>query len=62
MGLSNITNDQLHNDDSEVADDDDVEWDNSLETPYEDWISADAVTEEFVQLSLNAPEYGDGRD
>src|SRR5271168_2246258 len=46
---SSSTNDQ-------PPDEDDVTWDDSLEAPYDDWISADAVTEEFVQLSLNAPQ------
>lgn len=43
-------------------DDDDVPWDTSIETPYEDWITADAITEEFVQLHLQATHLEDGCD
>ena len=60
---SNSTNDPLPVDDvDDDDDDDDVEWDDSLETPYDDWISTDVVTEELVLLSLAAPQYEDGHD
>ena len=42
--------------------DNDIQWDTSIETPYEDWITTDTITEEFVQLHLNRPFMEDGAD
>ena len=41
-------------------DDDEIQWDASIETPYEDWITTDSLTEDFVQLNLNRRHLEDG--
>ena len=46
----------------ENNDDDDVPWDNSMEAPYDDWITTDSITEEFVRLHLQATPLEDGLD
>ena len=40
--------------------DNDIQWDTSIKTPYEDWITTDTITEDFVQLHLNRPFMEDG--
>jgi hypothetical protein len=44
----------------EQDDDDEVQWDTSIEVPLEDWITEDSITEEFVQLHLNRRHLEDG--